>query len=71
MGNICLGLQGSLVEFPNLTMGAWNPLQLLKTMQALQTLTLLGVRNLDNKEGLKCSLESVQTKTQRVHCLRH
>jgi hypothetical protein len=32
LGNICLGLQGNLVKFPNLTTGAWNLLQQLKAM---------------------------------------
>jgi hypothetical protein len=26
LGNICSRLQGSTIRFPNLTMGAWNPL---------------------------------------------
>jgi hypothetical protein len=46
--NICSRLQGNLVGFPNLTMGAWNPLEQLQAMQVLQTLVSLGVALLQN-----------------------
>ncbi len=78
LGNICSGLQGSLIGFPNPTMGAWNPLHQLKATQVLQTLTSLGVGNLGQQGGSqmffgkyieqdpKCSLFKVVASLESV-----